>query len=153
MGLRIQLGHSREERCSYPQRAFADDFVIIDVHGVHDVALDYCGCERAESKHIQLLRARLFPATSVDPKTACTLRLMEFYHVLHNQTKASGFEFYTTLARRSNNTGTEEVKASKSCSRCAPYLLIRSPGSIRVFHTYGAHVGSLEDAQTVWAWP
>lgn len=110
MGLRIQLGHTSGERCAHPQRAFGDDFVIIDVHGVHDVALDYCGCEYAEVKHVQLLRFRLFPATSIGPKTACTFRLLEFYHLLHNQTKASGFEFYTTLARRSNNTGTEEVK-------------------------------------------
>ena len=114
IGLRIQLGHTYEERCVYPQRAFADDFVIIDLHGVHDVALDYCGCERAEVKHVQLLRSRLFPATSVDPKTACTFRLLEFHHILHNQTKASGFEFYATLARRSNNTGTEEVKVNVS---------------------------------------
>ena len=112
MGLQIQLGHASREQCPRPQCAFGDDFVIIDIHGVHSIALDYCSCECANAKHIQLLRSRLFPATGIDPKTACTFRVLGFHHLLHNQTKASGFEFYTTLSRRSDNMGTEEVKVS-----------------------------------------
>ena len=114
IGLRIQLGHACEERCADPQRAFADDFVVIDIHGVHDAVLDYRGCERVEVKHVQLLRSRLFSTTSIDSKTAWTFRLLKLHRILHNETKASGFEFYATLARRSNNTGTEEVKVSVS---------------------------------------
>ncbi|KAH9906093.1 uncharacterized protein B0H18DRAFT_1132034 [Fomitopsis serialis] len=110
LGLRIQLGHAVGDLCANPQRAFGDDFVVLDVSGIHEVALDYCGCEGEETKPIQLLRSRLLPATSVDPKTAATFRLMEHYHVLHNQTKASGFEFYNTLLRLTDNTGTLDQK-------------------------------------------
>ena len=104
------MGHAYGDTCINPQRAFGDDFVVLDVSGIHEVAVDYCGCETAEPKHTQLLRSRLFLATRIDPKTAATFRLMEYYHVLHNQTKASGFEFFNTLSRRTDNTGTEEPK-------------------------------------------
>ncbi|KAH9828984.1 uncharacterized protein C8Q71DRAFT_718824 [Rhodofomes roseus] len=111
LGLRIQLGHAVGERCANPWRAFGDDFTVLDIGGIHEVALDYCSCEHAEAKHIQLLRFRLFPATGVDPKTACTFKLMELFHLLRNQTKVSGFEFYNSLARLTDNTGTVDVKS------------------------------------------
>lgn len=98
-----------------PESAFGDDFVVLDLSGIHEVALNFCGCETAQPRHIQLLRFRLFPATGVAPKTASTFRLMEYYHLLHNQTKASGFEFYNTLARRGDNTGTVQLKVSQVC--------------------------------------
>ena len=111
LGLRIQLGHASGTRCICPERAFGDDFIILDISGVHSVGVDFCGCEAAQPRHIQLLQYRLFPATGLAPKTAATFRLMEHYHILHNQTKASGFEFYNTLVRRSDNTGAIDVKA------------------------------------------
>ncbi|KAH9829181.1 uncharacterized protein C8Q71DRAFT_799831 [Rhodofomes roseus] len=111
IGLRIQLGHRLGDQCPNPLRAFGDDFVVLDVSGVNAVAVDYCGCETAQSKPIQLLRSRLLPATGIDPKTAATFRLMELYHLLHNQSKVSGFEFYNTLVRRTDNTGTVEIKS------------------------------------------
>ncbi|TFY50630.1 hypothetical protein EVJ58_g10963, partial [Rhodofomes roseus] len=113
MGLRIQLGHPPGVQCRNPVKAFADDFIILDVSGVNEVAVDYCGCETAQAKSMQLLRSRIIPATGIDPKTAATFRLMEFYHVLHNQSKVSGFEFYNTLSRRTDNTGTVEIKARR----------------------------------------
>ena len=117
LGLRIQLGHVPGTRCICTERAFGDDFIILDISGVHEVSLDFCGCEDAQPRHVQLLRSRLFPATGVSPRTAATFRLMEHYHILHNQTKASGFEFYNTLDRRSNNMGTSEAKVSACYSR------------------------------------
>ncbi|KAJ7719356.1 hypothetical protein DFH07DRAFT_972973 [Mycena maculata] len=43
LGLRIQLGHwhGKDRRCPLPMTAANDDFVIIEVHGVHEVHLDY----------------------------------------------------------------------------------------------------------------
>ncbi|KAF6744519.1 hypothetical protein DFP72DRAFT_993376 [Ephemerocybe angulata] len=44
LGLRMQLGHSRGEVCPLPDTAWGDDFVIIDVDGVHTLGVDYCAC-------------------------------------------------------------------------------------------------------------
>ncbi|KAI0690347.1 hypothetical protein C8T65DRAFT_588017, partial [Cerioporus squamosus] len=110
LGLRVQLGHPPGERCVNPVRAFGDAFVVLDLNGVHEVGLDFCRCERAAASTSQLLRYRWFPATSTDPRTAATFRLLQTFHLLSGQSKVSAFEFYTTLARKSNNTGTKPLK-------------------------------------------
>lgn len=106
MGLRIQLGHSDLRACPLPQAAYGDDFTIIDSDGIHVVALDYCGCQNSNSKHVQLLRARLFPSTIIDPRTAATFRTLETFQMLSFTSKISAYEFYRSLARRTDNTGT-----------------------------------------------
>ncbi|KAG1889045.1 uncharacterized protein F5891DRAFT_1131886 [Suillus fuscotomentosus] len=105
MGLRIQLGHPPGTTCCRPTPAFGDDFVIIDVHGVHPTGLDFCGCEHEVSHFKQLLCVRLFPSTVTDPRTAATFAVLEFFHILSFESKVSAFEFYHSLAWRTDNTG------------------------------------------------
>ncbi|KAI0685039.1 hypothetical protein C8T65DRAFT_712813 [Cerioporus squamosus] len=110
LGLHIQLGHQPGDKCYSPVPAFGDAFVVMDLHGIHEVGLDFCSCVHAAPATSQLLRYRLYPATSTDPRTAATFRLLETFHLLSAQSKVSAFEFYSTLARRSDNTGTEPPK-------------------------------------------
>ncbi|KAF8873570.1 hypothetical protein BD779DRAFT_1476948 [Infundibulicybe gibba] len=94
LGLRIQLGHCVGEKCLSPQPAFADGFVVIDVNGIHDVALDFCNCEIAQHHFVQLLRYRWLPATVSNPKTACTFRALKHFQLLSFESKVSGFEYH-----------------------------------------------------------
>ncbi|KAH7918389.1 hypothetical protein BV22DRAFT_1024674 [Leucogyrophana mollusca] len=110
LGLRIQLGHNVGDRCMNATTAFGDEFVVIDSHGIHEVGLDYCGCETAEARTTQLLRMAWFPSTTIDPKTAATFRLLEEYHLLSFESKVSPYEFYHALARRTDNTGLKPLK-------------------------------------------
>ncbi|KAG6825919.1 hypothetical protein H0H92_001861 [Tricholoma furcatifolium] len=103
LGLRIQLGHPRGNLCSNPQVSPGDDFVVIDTSGIHEIGLDFCGC-------VQLLRQRLYPATTTNPKSAVTFRALETYEMLSYSSKLSCFEFYQSLSRLSDNTGTQMVK-------------------------------------------
>jgi hypothetical protein len=105
LGLRIQLGHPDGLPCPLPCAAFNDDFTVIDSDGIHEVALDYCGCHIALPKTIQLLRARLFPSTIIDPKTAASFRVLETFQMLSFTSKVSGYEYYRSLERRTDNTG------------------------------------------------
>ncbi|KZT04662.1 uncharacterized protein LAESUDRAFT_657482, partial [Laetiporus sulphureus 93-53] len=109
-GLRIQVGHPSSMRCRNPERAWGDDFVVMDISGIHSVGLDFCNCEMAQPHDIQLLRAQLFPATSDNPKTAATFRLLEHFHLLSTQANISGFRFYSMLERRTDNTGLDTPK-------------------------------------------
>ncbi|KAF7975089.1 hypothetical protein HWV62_10489 [Athelia sp. TMB] len=106
LGLRIQLGHPAGECCINPIPSPGNEFVIVDNNGIHEVFLDFCGCTRAEKETIQLLRARLYPATIKSPQTAATFNVLEFFHLLTFDSKASAFEFYHALGRRTDNTGT-----------------------------------------------
>ncbi|KAG1866481.1 hypothetical protein C8R48DRAFT_747671 [Suillus tomentosus] len=110
MGLRVQLGHEPGETCYNPRPSAGDDFVVIDVHGVHEIALDFCGCASAQIRYKQLLRARWYPATTSDPRTAATFSLLEHFHILSFESKVSAYEFYHSLVRRNNNAGLSHIR-------------------------------------------
>ena len=95
--MRIQLGHLPPEKSLNPQRAFDDDFVVIDSHGIHEVAVDFCHCEHGKDHTRQLLRMWWFPSTSVNLRSAVTFQLLSF------ESKVSAYEFYQALARRQDN--------------------------------------------------
>ncbi|KAJ7025298.1 hypothetical protein C8F04DRAFT_1191646 [Mycena alexandri] len=112
LGLRIQLGHGkpnnarpRQGRCANPHRAVDDDFVIIDVHRIHEVAVDFCGCETAQPHDIQLLRARWYPCTGKHPRTASTFRVLKRFCLMPLESHCAAKEFYMSIVRESDNTG------------------------------------------------
>ncbi|KAJ7739347.1 hypothetical protein B0H16DRAFT_1465303 [Mycena metata] len=106
LGLRIQLGHwdPADPRCGAPDPASGEAFVIVDNGGVHEVALDFCGCGGG-SKPRQLLRAGFYPATGGNPRTAATFGVLRRFHLISLESKCSAYEFYHSLARGTNNTG------------------------------------------------
>lgn len=111
MGLRMQLGHPHGEECVNPTQCPSDDFVIIHSNGLHEVGIDFCGCGKESQLHtVQLLRARLFPATIVNPKTAATMDVLDLFSILSYESKMSAFQFYHSLNRLTDNTGIHEPK-------------------------------------------
>ncbi|KAJ7447609.1 hypothetical protein B0H11DRAFT_1744856 [Mycena galericulata] len=111
LGLRVQLGHwvGRSNRCNLPEPAPGKDFVIVGDHGVHRVALDFCGCGTGGSHANQLLRARLYPATVVHPRTAATFDELDHFHLMNFETKCAAYEYYHGLARVADNTGLRKL--------------------------------------------
>ncbi|KAG1756383.1 uncharacterized protein EDB91DRAFT_1233212 [Suillus paluster] len=105
LGAHFQLKHPIGVQCINLIPAFNNDFVILDCNGIHEVGLDFCGCESAQPHIIQLLRVRLFPATTSDPKSAATFRVLEYFQMLSFESKVSVWEFYNTVACLMENTG------------------------------------------------
>ncbi|KAF8900966.1 hypothetical protein CPB85DRAFT_1228097 [Mucidula mucida] len=105
LGLRVQLGHAPGEACCNP---FPGDpkFTVIDLDGIYRINLDYCNCQTAQPRDLQLLRRRLYPATSVSPETCATFRCLEEFQILSFMSKISAYEFYWGLSRLTDNTGT-----------------------------------------------
>ncbi|KAG2052390.1 hypothetical protein BDR06DRAFT_983220 [Suillus hirtellus] len=87
LGFRIQLGHKPGESCCRPHPAYDNDFIIIDIHGIHEVSLDFCNCEHEAPHFKQLLRAQLFPATVTDPRTAATFSMLDLFHLFSFESK------------------------------------------------------------------
>ncbi|KAJ7300391.1 hypothetical protein DFH08DRAFT_725373, partial [Mycena albidolilacea] len=127
LGLRIQLGHGRNGTCpgtlakrarTRPAAALPeaggprDDFCIVDSNGVHEVGIDFCSCSLAETHDVQLLRARLYPATTTNPATAATFRVLRDFHLLSLEAKCSAHHFYNKLARQTNNSGYDESESA-----------------------------------------
>lgn len=86
--------------------------MLVDTSGVHKVGLDYCDCETAQHPTTQLLRARWYPATPIAPNTAATFNVLEHFHLLTFESKASVFEFFHTLMRRTDNVYIADVPVS-----------------------------------------
>jgi hypothetical protein len=123
LGLRLQLGHPPGERCSNPS-SIHNDFVVLDINGVHDVTLCFCECQTAQSRTTQLLRMHWFPATTLELKTAATFRLLHNFHILSFESKASTFEYWQTLACLTNNTGLDPPKVSSQFDLIHLFLIV-----------------------------
>ncbi|KAJ7467367.1 hypothetical protein B0H11DRAFT_2239348 [Mycena galericulata] len=75
-GLRIQLGHPLYDFCT--NRIPDNDFVILDADGLHEVALDYCGCsDPIRSRGAQLRDAQFFPSGDTAPRTAVAFKMAQ----------------------------------------------------------------------------
>lgn len=115
IGLRIQLGHPSHSHCPADEKARRsrnDDFVVLDITGIHEVGLDFCDCETKRPRHIQLLRSQLFPGTGANPRSAVTFRALKFFQILSFESKGSHEEFYNTIVSITGNVDTKAARVS-----------------------------------------
>ncbi|KAG2108394.1 uncharacterized protein F5147DRAFT_745721 [Suillus discolor] len=105
LSLCVQLGHPVGQHCILPRQPFNGEFVLIDTNRIHEIGLDFCGCETSNSHVRQLLRHGWFPSTSTDPRTGAMFRLLRHFQLLSFKSKASAYEFYHSLVHLTDNTG------------------------------------------------
>jgi hypothetical protein len=110
----MQLGHYPGELCPHPQRAKADSFTVIHLDGIHDIALDFCGCVAEKPAIEQLLRSRLYPATVSHPATAATFQALDHFQMLSYESKLSVHEYFNGILRQTDNTGMKALPVNIS---------------------------------------
>ncbi|SJL11239.1 uncharacterized protein ARMOST_14642 [Armillaria ostoyae] len=103
LGLVMALGHDPDTCCPSPLHG---QLHILDLEGIQTVHIDYCDCMQSLPHWRQLLRSQFFPSTVVRPQMATTFWTLEVFHLLSFMSKVSGYEFYHTLVRLTDNTGT-----------------------------------------------
>jgi len=108
LGLKVQLGHDGD-LCQFPS-ADTVDFTVIDTSGVHNVTVSFCECLGAVHRRFQLLRASWMPASLDRPKSAFTFDVLDTFHLLTLQGKISAYDYYYSLAHKSDNTGLQNLK-------------------------------------------
>jgi len=121
IGHRVQLGHQPGEICTSPQRS-TRPFTVIHTNGIHLLDVWFCGCDLAVhhgDRVQQLLRRRLFPATTTDPQSGSTFDLLESAQVLSVQSKMSLYDFYIYIEILTDATRTSGVKV------CFPHRYLR----------------------------
>ncbi|KAI0059390.1 hypothetical protein BV25DRAFT_1871612 [Artomyces pyxidatus] len=76
------------------------------------LSVKFCDCadERTASNYIQVLRARLWPATVKRPRTATTLRTCKLFHALTLQGKTNAYDFWNALCRVTDSSGLRRPK-------------------------------------------
>jgi hypothetical protein len=103
LGLKVQLNHASMS-CANPVPCHTS-MSVIHTNGIHEVAFLYCGCSRAISQHIQLLRRQLYPASQLNVKTCATFELLDCLHKISLTTKSSTYDLYRALEKLTDNTG------------------------------------------------
>ncbi|KAF7319441.1 CxC2 domain-containing protein [Mycena chlorophos] len=105
LGLRVQVGHPAPDVCCPHPRPAPDEFVVLHDNGIHQLAIDYCGCVGAEAEYLQLLRSRFFPATTKRPQTCATFSCLDRYNAFSLKPRTNGWDFYDTLERLTDGAG------------------------------------------------
>src|SRR5262245_4669702 len=109
LGFVIHLGHNGE-RC--PNSAHDVFFTVVDSNGVHSTKLSFCGCIGSGERFEQLARARLFPGTTRDPRTAFTFTVLKEFHLHNLESKKAAYDYLGALRRLSDNVFTADVSVS-----------------------------------------
>ncbi|KAJ7578105.1 hypothetical protein C8J56DRAFT_797719 [Mycena floridula] len=126
LGLRLQLGHEDGLRCSAPTPSKGDLFTIIDVHAIHEVSLDFCGCGTGGRLASQLLRVRLYPATTRVPTIAATFAALDYFQILSFESKLNLHDYYGTILRQTDNM---DLKATPvSCPEWRHLHMVKRAG-------------------------
>jgi hypothetical protein len=124
MGLTIRLSsrsaHRPGESCQWGTKSA--NFVIVDISGIHEVAIEFCGCG-GTPPYIQLLRMRLYPATFNVPLTAFTFQLLRDFLTISFNTRLSQHHFFDFLQQKVDNSGLREIPVS------GLYMLLLLEGS------------------------
>ncbi|KAG1722947.1 hypothetical protein EDB19DRAFT_1916378 [Suillus lakei] len=104
------LGHPPGVICCNPAPAFNDNFIVLEINGIHSVALNFCNCTTVQTHNIQLLHTRWYPSTTTNPQMAATFHLLDHFQMYTFKSKGSTFEYYQSLLHLTDNTGTHQPK-------------------------------------------
>ncbi|KAF7324857.1 CxC2 domain-containing protein [Mycena kentingensis (nom. inval.)] len=139
-GLRIQLGHAAGEKCLLP-RPGNRDFTVIHSNGIHEVAIDFCGCGLHEHDYaMQLMHSSYYPATGNRPQTCATIACLDDFHALSLHGKTTAYDYYRALEYRTNGGGVKPLDRYKAFMRMARQyrhlLLLKAPRPRAYNRTY-----------------
>ncbi|KAF7321647.1 CxC2 domain-containing protein [Mycena kentingensis (nom. inval.)] len=120
LGLRVQLGHPVGEVCA-SRLLGPSEFIVIHRNGIHDVHVDFCGCNThgSHSFPLQLLHARLYPATTERPQTCATLDCLDDFHASSLHAKTSAYDYYAALEYLTDGSGNKPPNRYKAFMRMA----------------------------------
>ncbi|KAJ7933057.1 hypothetical protein B0H13DRAFT_2307333 [Mycena leptocephala] len=104
LGLVVQLGHTPGSGCT-SMRLGKKKFTLIDVTGIHNVAVQFCQCDSRITHRQQLMRACWWPATARDPSTCATFGVLRLFQNMNSLGKISGFHFLRSLELLTNADG------------------------------------------------
>ncbi|KAI0340412.1 hypothetical protein BDW22DRAFT_1431008 [Trametopsis cervina] len=77
----------------------AGELTVIDVSGIHHIAVDYCLCISAPERYRQLLDLRLYPASCDRPATVFTFAVLDDF-ILHNRACNTLAQSYFNVLQR-----------------------------------------------------
>lgn len=87
---------------------------VVDMTGIHHLDVNWCGCENCPPRDQQLLAMGLYPASTLQPQTAFTFRVLDDYLLTNKECKTSAMSYYSRLRRVTDNAFPQRVPVRKS---------------------------------------
>jgi hypothetical protein len=87
-------------------------FTLIDVNGIHNVAMQFCECDSQLKHWQQLMRVCWWPATVRDPSTCTTFGVLRLFNNVNCLGKVSSFHFLRSLELLTNADGLNPLPVS-----------------------------------------
>jgi hypothetical protein len=111
LGTVITIGHSGDPcpSADYSSATSAADFTLVDLNGIHSTRFVFCRCGTAKGRLEQLMEARIFPASTDQPKTGFTFNLLRSAHLESLESKKSVYDYAAALRRLTNNAFPQDV--------------------------------------------
>lgn len=94
--------------------------VVVDIEGVHDVPIVFCGCPNASREDIQLLELGLYPASKLRPRTAFTLRALDDFLLSNKVCNSTPRQYFNKLRRTTNAAFPHSVPVRLRCCFARP---------------------------------
>ncbi len=86
--------------------------LVVTTNGMRKMRIQWCNCEDAPQKHLQLFRRRLFPASFENPKTAFTFDLLDHFYMDAMECKTPALSFHRKLQRLTSPSFPDKVPVS-----------------------------------------
>ncbi|KAF9471119.1 hypothetical protein BDN70DRAFT_820446, partial [Pholiota conissans] len=77
---------------------------VVHTNGVHDICLVYCTCQGIDEANADLLHSRLLPTSFTQYSTLFTTFVLDDFRLANLECKASAYQYFQTLRRKSNPT-------------------------------------------------
>jgi hypothetical protein len=78
------------------------NLIIVSSTGIFKRSMKWCRCANAPEPYVQLLRAKLFPASFMQPSTAFTFEVLDHFHLDALECKTAAMNFMSKIVRISN---------------------------------------------------
>ncbi|KAF9026451.1 hypothetical protein BDZ89DRAFT_1161242 [Hymenopellis radicata] len=102
IGFIPQIGHNGDA-CPVPHHPVK--VIIVDINGVHDTKVQFCGCDLNTSPNRleQFMHDSMFPASTARPELAFTFRLLRHIQLLHVECTANTYDINSFIQRCTDN--------------------------------------------------
>ncbi|TFK61216.1 hypothetical protein BDN72DRAFT_778500 [Pluteus cervinus] len=108
LDLVVHLGHSNRQ-CPHIKDSSVYKMTVVHTTGIQPLSITFCNCPTSKPRFLQLLGAKLFPATVNTPETALTFAFLEDLHIHTLCSKKSVYDHHCAIQRLTNAAATHDV--------------------------------------------
>ena len=97
------------------------NLIIVSSTGIFKRSVSWCTCANSPEPYVQLVRAKLFPASFKHPETAFTFEVLDHFHIDALECKTAAMNFMSKIVRISNEAFPGKVPVRQPI--CSHYCL------------------------------